>query len=747
MVVPEDRDVPRWLKLFGAFAVLCLAAFAFALLLPAGRFTELLLAVLDDPAIAFAVAALLVARSRSRGGMRRVWGLFAAGTAAWLVGEALFEVREALGAGNETSIADVFYLLFYPPVMAGLYLIGREDRRTRQPGWPLDVVIVMGGMALLLWTLVRQTSLDAAGGVTTQVVDIAYVALGLGLLWLLVLPVLHTELRWTRSRTLVGWAFAGTVVADTIWVLTPTEAYGLIASSSLALLGFAAARDPALRPAEPDLATARRRHLIGELAVVGVGAFAGGVVTWLTIRDGASPDLVLGAAALLALVLARLAVSISATDRLLRASDRRASTDPLTGLLNHGSFREHLAREAARAERSDTPLALLYVDLDHLKAVNDLGGHREGDRVLIDLAELVSATCRRTDLVCRVGGDELAVIAPATTMAQAAELAERLVTAAHDVRVAAFGDHGRMSLSLGASVFPDPADDIATLLAQADAALYAAKQAGRDRWRTFDELADDEIAPELQLDRTRAKLAARDADFRAVFTYALEPMIITDHAPRILHANDAAARLAGVPGDALIGRDLREFVAPADSSELARIRASVARSSRKGGTIAAVLPSGREALIEFTAARFAPGRTLVALRDITERTAAMNALARSESRFRGLFDGAPDAMLVTDDAGVILDGNPAAARLTGRPRAELRGMLLRDLGRDADRERIDQVTAELRRDHALADTYAFVNHDGETRLVEYASVPDFVPGEHLSIVRDVTERVAAMRRS
>ena len=70
---------------------------------------------------------------------------------------------------------------------------------------------------------------------------------------------------------------------------------------------------------------------------------------------------------------------------------------------------------------------------------------------------------------------------------------------------------------------------------------------------------------------------------------------------------------------------------------------------------------------------------------------------------------------------------------------------MRDLGHDADRARIDQATADLLRDHALADTFAFVDDAGDTRLVEYASVTDFVPGEHLSIVRDVTDRLTAQR--
>jgi len=738
MVVAHDQEPPLWLKVFGGFSAVGLAAFALVLVLPAGRLTGTLLTLLDDPAIAFAVAALLFARSRSRGLMRTVWGLFALGTAAWLAGEVVFEVRNAMGAGPGTSIADLFYLLFYPPVMIGLVLFGREDRRRHSPGETLDVTIVMGGVGLLFWTLVRQTSLSAAGDLTTQSVDIAYVALGLGLLWMLVVPVLHADAPWTRSRTLMACAFAGIVIADTIWVATPTDAYGLIASTSLVLLGVSAAGDPDPRPPAPSPASARRRHLIAEFAVVSVGALAGVLMTTLAVRDGSPVDLILGAAALLALVLARLVVSIAANDSLLRESDRRASTDPLTGLLNHGSFHEHLARELSRAQRTDTSVALLSLDLDHLKAINDLGGHRAGDGALTDVADMLRATCRETDLVCRVGGDEVAIIAPATGLQQARELADRLIRAAHEIWVGPPHARMQLSLSLGLSVLPALATTKARLMAQADAALYAAKERGRDGWMTFDPRSQFEEIPEEDLSRARAEFSGRASDFRAVFTYALEPMIITDHVPVILEVNDAAVQLAGVSRERLIGHRLGEFVDGPDSAALPRILASIEVSSRQGGTIKAVFPSGRAALIEFEASRFSPERTLVGLRDISERTEALAELTRSEARFRGLFDGAPEAMFITDDAGLILDANPAAARLTGRERADLVGSSVSDLGSDQDRELIEQNAQDLLREHALAATYEAVDEAGATRTVEYSSVAHFVPGEHLTIVREVT---------
>jgi len=476
--------IPLWLILLGVAAALCVVAMAITLLLPAGRATAVLETVLDDPAIAFAVAALLFARSRSRSRTRTVWGLLAAGVACWLAGELIFDVRELLGASSDASVADVFYLLYYVPVMAGMYLLGRRDRRAHGAGQSLDVPIIMAGTGLLLWAVVRQSAITATGSLTTQALDVAYVALDLGLLWLLILPLVRSDTPWTRARVLMAGGLFGILLADTVWVAVHSGLYGLIASSSMLLLGVAALHHPRL--VENDVAPGTRHRTLAELAVVVAGVASLLMLDWLALNDGLRLDLVLGASAVLALVLARLRFTIVTNERLLRASERRASTDPLSGLLNHGSFHEHLDRELARAGREREPLTLLFVDLDHLKSVNDLAGHRAGDRVIVQLAELLRTTCRETDLVCRTGGDEMAVIAPATDLAQAGELARRLLQAAHGIRVETLSAEAQLSLSIGASVFPHPATTKVELIEQADAALYEAKRRGRDRWCGFD---------------------------------------------------------------------------------------------------------------------------------------------------------------------------------------------------------------------------------------------------------------------
>jgi diguanylate cyclase (GGDEF)-like protein len=154
---------------------------------------------------------------------------------------------------------------------------------------------------------------------------------------------------------------------------------------------------------------------------------------------------------------------------------RLATRDGLTGLHNHRAFHEHLAREAADALRSGQPLALALIDLDHFKAVNDTHGHLIGDELLRAVAGAVAAAVRAGDVAARVGGEELAVLLPATGPAEAEAIAERLRRV-----VAAAGGPVPVTASVGVASAPAGTPPVA-LLAAADDALYEAKRLGRNR--------------------------------------------------------------------------------------------------------------------------------------------------------------------------------------------------------------------------------------------------------------------------
>ena len=168
-------------------------------------------------------------------------------------------------------------------------------------------------------------------------------------------------------------------------------------------------------------------------------------------------------------------------------AQRLSITDGLTGLWNYRYFTMTVSKEIERAARFGRPLALLMLDLDHFKDVNDTFGHQRGDAVLIELAGRIRAQVRDVDTVARYGGEEIVVVLPETDEAGAAQLAERICEA---VRRKPFGEPGvppvHLTVSAGGAVFPAHGLAASVLLARADEALYVSKRSGRNTWRISD---------------------------------------------------------------------------------------------------------------------------------------------------------------------------------------------------------------------------------------------------------------------
>jgi diguanylate cyclase (GGDEF)-like protein len=158
-----------------------------------------------------------------------------------------------------------------------------------------------------------------------------------------------------------------------------------------------------------------------------------------------------------------------------REARQLADLDALTGLHNRRYFHETLSREVARAQRYDRQLALVVLDLDDFKAINDRIGHLTGDAVIAESAERVRDVVRTADIACRVGGDEFAVILPESTLADADQLYRRLQAA---VSARPIGQAGPLSFSAGVAELK-PEDDPTTFFERADEALYAAKERGK----------------------------------------------------------------------------------------------------------------------------------------------------------------------------------------------------------------------------------------------------------------------------
>jgi diguanylate cyclase (GGDEF)-like protein len=161
--------------------------------------------------------------------------------------------------------------------------------------------------------------------------------------------------------------------------------------------------------------------------------------------------------------------------------ERLAVTDGLTGLFNHRRFQEQLHSELLRCERHKRPLAVLMLDVDFFKKVNDSMGHPAGDELLRRLADVLGEDLRQTDLISRYGGEEFAVLLPETTKAEAMQVAERMREAV-ELRI---NEHQawtqRITISIGVATFPEDGATAEAVLHAADQALYVAKRQGRNR--------------------------------------------------------------------------------------------------------------------------------------------------------------------------------------------------------------------------------------------------------------------------
>ncbi len=201
---------------------------------------------------------------------------------------------------------------------------------------------------------------------------------------------------------------------------------------------------------------------------------------------------------------------------------RRRLHDPLTGLANRTMLSIQLDSALARARRNQGALAVLYIDLDHFKHINDTRGHGAGDDALIDIAARMNSVARETDTVARVGGDEFVVLCDGLeTISDAIDIAQRLLDMAD--AESGLGSHDPQSMSIGIAFTATGEEDGETLLQNADLALYRAKQEGRSRFEVFGEALRDHVETRRETEKALRLGIPRD-ELRVYF----QPIIATD---------------------------------------------------------------------------------------------------------------------------------------------------------------------------------------------------------------------------
>ncbi|RIH79126.1 putative signaling protein [Calidithermus terrae] len=438
------------------------------------------------------------------------WTLYALSLSTWTAGDLLY-YSYALAAGEAPfpSWVDGVYLLYAPLLLVAMFRFAhpRPSQSWERLRLPLDVGTVVTAVGACLWyALLARTAQPYFADPLGLGVTLAYAFTDLLLVSVLLLLLLRTS-PWLPIPTAL-WLGVGLVlniVAD-VWytALEASEAYGpahpvdvlyVLAQGAFALAALAGRGKPARSLPFPRWL----RRLSWYLPYVAVAATYGLVVlVYGRDRDGATGALVsMGLVTLLVIV--RQVLALHENDRLnqalrlsseeleLRAAalSHMAHHDQLTGLANRTLFEAQLREAIARAEREDHLVGVLFIDLDHFKAVNDTLGHDAGDELLVAVAQRIRATVRASDTVARLGGDEFTVVLSQLSEAKAAERVVSKLLGALSEPFTVAGRSLFVTGSIGIALYPRDGLDASTLQRHADAAMYQAKAAGRNGFRVF----------------------------------------------------------------------------------------------------------------------------------------------------------------------------------------------------------------------------------------------------------------------
>jgi diguanylate cyclase (GGDEF)-like protein len=460
-----------------ALAVLMLAALAVHVLYTStglgGSVADTVINRWGANVIYAAAAGLCALRVRSAPRVRGAWlaltlalGLFTAGDVYYSV--VLYTVEDP----PFPSPADAAWLAFYPAAYVCLGLIVRDSvRRFHRSVW-LDGLVAALAVAGVGVALVVVPILSANGGTTATVFTNA--AYPLGDLVLLSLTIGMVALHGWRGRNLLLLAagFATFAAADSLY-LSRIAAGTFHAGTVLDSLWLLGAALMALAAWQPPQRAGAALLGSGAMLVMPLG-FGLGALTVLTVAGigRVEPIAVALAAAAVAASMLRTAVSFREL-RALAETRRQAATDELTDLPNRRAFDRSLQAAIQRAaERGDT-LAVMVIDLDGFKELNDTLGHHAGDLVLAQVGPLLRSALRSEDLLARLGGDEFAVLLPG---AEAAEAAGPCIAAALEHPFSIDGIELQVAASVGVALYPEHGTDAVGLMQRADVAMYVAKE-------------------------------------------------------------------------------------------------------------------------------------------------------------------------------------------------------------------------------------------------------------------------------
>ena len=443
------------------------------------------------------VAAILVGAHRMPRRDRLPWWLFAAGVFSNSTGIGVGAVADAwFGLVDMPTPADPFYLALYPACAAGLIVLIRRRNPRRDWAALVDAAAITTGFGLLAWVyVIAPVDLGAPMDRAAHATQVAY-PIG----DVLLLAMTTRLLRSGGSRGAPFWwitaSLAAFLLGDSAWVVldnlgetgsalieNPSFSRALQSVFLVAFLLFGVA---ALHPgahAVGATADARPASLGTGLLTLLTGAslIAPGVLAAQTASGAVSDgwSIAFCSATLFLLVVTRMALLIREVEQQSRQVRLLARSDELTGLPNRRAWNDELPRALERSRRAGEPVSVAILDLDHFKRYNDTYGHPAGDRLPKEASAAWHAVLRDVDVIARHGGEEFVVLLPAAGAGDGLRVLARALAATPDGQ----------TFSAGLAVW-NGAETSDELIARADAALYAAKAAGRNRIEVAGRTAD-----------------------------------------------------------------------------------------------------------------------------------------------------------------------------------------------------------------------------------------------------------------
>ena len=486
----------------------------------------------------FAAGSAAWAARSSSGRQRAAWLCMSVGLVGWSVGAVSIVYFEAFLSGRTISSNDTWPFVLFPVGFLVALLVFPTGLTRRYLGrFLLDALIVAGSFFLVFWLVVMDEVYKATGGAQSQMQLwlAVYAALEIAVVTLSLLLVVRGPSDQRATLALLTAGLLCVVLSDSVYTyisLNRTYLHGSLGDTGwitgmllIAIAALAAHQSTAPAPKVRTESAWASVWLPGLTALLVVAAAATEPMVDLTSR----PVLVI--AAWLALgIFARQFLAISDNQRLLAEAAEQALRDPLTGVANYTRFNDRLSEAMRRRGRDRVPVAVMVLDLNDFKLVNDSYGHPAGDRLLMLVGDRISRAVRPDDTVARLGGDEFGIVM--TGPSDDSKRVARRVVGAFDAPFVVDGHDLPVRPSAGLAFADADGSAVSTdlLLKQADTAMYSAKWAGSGAVHVFTAEMDS-VRVDRELFRT-TEVPARNSS--AVLTLLGELRQAVDRAELML---------------------------------------------------------------------------------------------------------------------------------------------------------------------------------------------------------------------